>query len=196
MTALTKLLINQKDLDCAVDCFEKVVRNVAKNGNEIQQANLLTKLKDLTKFMMSRKADDIATTLEVKPVAKKIKLNSPREVQVPNEIWLKIMNYLPTNDIFGTVALLNKNLNGLTLDSKALKYLSFDSNLQYPRSNLDQALAVLKRSTGLVGLTINQTDHWEIIIQEVLNSDIKSLKSLKVVGTQGYFCHFNDCSIH
>ena len=58
MTAPTKLLINQKDLDCAVDCFEKVVKNVVKNGNEVQQANLLTKLKDLTKFMMSRKASD------------------------------------------------------------------------------------------------------------------------------------------
>ena len=178
MAASTKLLINQKDLDCAVDCFEKVVKNVVKNGNEAQQANLLTKLKDLTKFMMSRKACDNASTLEVRPVAKKIKLSSPREVQVPNEIWLKIMNYLPTKDIFRTFALLNKNLNGLTLDSKALKYLSFDRNLQYPRRNLDQALAVLKRSTGLVGLTINQieSDHWTNIVLRVVDSDIKSLK--------------------
>ena len=54
MTAIAKLLINQKDLDCAVDCFEKVVKNVVKNGNEVQQANLLTKLKYLTPNAITR----------------------------------------------------------------------------------------------------------------------------------------------
>ena len=51
--AVPKSLINQKDLDHAVVNFEKVVKNVVENGDGIQQAKLLKKLKDLTKFMLS-----------------------------------------------------------------------------------------------------------------------------------------------
>ena len=125
-------------------------------------------------------------TFEVLPAQTK----PPREVEVPNEIWLKFMNYLPTKDIFGTFALLNKRLNGLTLNSK---YLSFDGNLDSDSIKLDQAIHVLKHSTGLVGLTIKQSRMWKVIVQEVLNLDLTSLKSLNIVSPEGFYCTFPEC---
>ena len=126
-------------------------------------------------------------TLEVLPA----KTNSPREIELSNEIWLKIMNYLPTKDIFGTFALLNKRLNGLTLNSK---YLSFDGNiLDSDPIKLDQAIHVLKNVTGLVGINIKQSGMWNVIVQEVFNLDIPSLKSLNIVSPEGFHCAFPDC---
>ena len=147
--AVPKSLINQKDLDHAVVNFEKVVKNVVDNGDGIQQAKLLKKLKDLAKFMLSTKDPKSVETMEIPP-NKTIKINSSSSnMEIPNEIWLKIMNYLPTEDIFLNFACLNKRLNGLTKDSKALKYLS----LQFKSK---EAMKILKRSTGLVGLRIKQ----------------------------------------
>ena len=116
--ALPKSLINQKDVDSAVDYFEKVVKNVVENGDEVQQTKLFKKLQDLTKFMLVSKEPDSVETMEV-----------PLSMKIPNEIWLQIMNYLPTTDVFGVFALLNKRLNGLTIDSRALKYLTYNHQL-------------------------------------------------------------------
>ena len=119
------------------------------------------------------------------------KTNSPREIELSNEIWLKVMNYLPTKDIFGTFALLNKRLKGLTLNSK---YLSFDGNvLDSDPTKLNQAIHVLKCSTGLVGINIKQSGMWNVIVQEVFNLDIPSLKSLNIVSPEGFHCAFPDC---
>ena len=196
---VSKSLINQKDLDCAVDCFEKVVKNVLKNGDGVQQAKLLTKLKDLTKLMLTRKDSASIETLEV-PQSKKIKLNPIRNIEIPNEIWLKIMNYLPTRDIFGTFALLNKRLNGMTTDSKSLKYLSLNHQLDkwYFNNHCDQAMQVLDRSTGLVGISIQAGDNWNKIINTILDSNIASLRSLEVsIPTDdGYFCDSYHCDYY
>ena len=50
-------------------------------------------------------------------------LRAKRSVHLPNEIWLKIINYLKTKDIFGSFALINKYFNQLTPDISVIKYL-------------------------------------------------------------------------
>ena len=51
------------------------------------------------------------------------KVDSGKIGTLPEEIWLKIMNYLKTKDLFLNFGLVNKFFNGLTLDSRAVKYL-------------------------------------------------------------------------
>ena len=60
-----------------------------------------------------------SNNLELKVPDKKIKLNAGR-LDVPNEIWTKIMNYLPTNNIFKNFGLVCKRFHGLT---SGVKYL-------------------------------------------------------------------------
>ena len=194
--AVAKSLINQKDLDHAVVNFEKVVKNVVENGDGIQQAKLLKKLKDLTKFMLSTEDSKSVKTMEIPP-NKKIKLNPlSTNIEIPSEIWLKIMNYLPTEDIFLRLALLNKRLNGLTKDSKAIKYLSLN-----PGRLSKQAIEILKRSTGLVGLSIKQTysfgyADWVKVTKQVLKSNIKRLKILEISIKDGHCdCNFSTCDV-
>ena len=43
-----------------------------------------------------------------------LELNSPRKVDLPDEIWLKIIQNLPTEDMFGSFALACKKFNNLT----------------------------------------------------------------------------------
>ena len=187
--AVPKSLINQKDLDRAVVNFEKVVKNVVDNGDGIQQAKLLKKLKELTKFMLARKEPKSVETMEVSP-SKRIRVNPTRHIEIPNEIWLKIMNYLPTKDILGTFAILNKRSSEMTKDSRALKYLSIDNQLIH---RFGKCMEVLKHSTGLVGLSIKDCDKWKEIVKKVLDSDMASLKSLEVSINSGYFCDSNYC---
>ena len=48
-------------------------------------------------------------------------LSVKRSIHLPNEIWLKIINYLKTKDIFRRFALVNKLFNQLTLDTGSIK---------------------------------------------------------------------------
>ena len=45
------------------------------------------------------------------------------EQKLPNELWLKIINYLPTKDVFGNLALVNKHFRNMTFDPSSIKYL-------------------------------------------------------------------------
>ena len=146
--------------------------------------------------MLSTEDPKSIETVEIPP-NKKIKLSSSSSnIQIPSEIWLKIMNYLPTEDIFLTFALLNKRLNGLTKDSKAIKYLSLNSQIR-PK----QAMKILKRSTGLVGLSMKQTSYygnsdWVGITRQALKANIKSLKTLHISIKDGHCdCNFSTCEV-
>ena len=52
--------------------------------------------------------------------AKRIKLNT---LELPNEMWMKILSYLQFKDVFGNFALVNKHFHALTLHPSAVKYL-------------------------------------------------------------------------
>ena len=71
---LTSWIPASKNFDCEVDLLEKLVKNVIKNGNGVQQAKLLKKLKDLTKSMLDREDPDSVEIIETPP-SKKIKVN-------------------------------------------------------------------------------------------------------------------------
>ena len=61
-------------------------------------------------FKKSSTSDNQETELKVR-----------RSVHLPNEIWLKIMNYMITKDIFRSFDLVNKHFNKLTLDINYLQ---------------------------------------------------------------------------
>ena len=46
--------------------------------------------------------------------------------KLPNELWMKILTYLPTHDIFANFSLVNKHFHGLTLNPSSIKYIQMN----------------------------------------------------------------------
>ena len=91
-----------------------------------------------SKALISRKRPD--TFENELQIAKKRKLEN---MKLPNELWLKIMNYLSTKDVITNLALVCKNFNSLTKDVKYLQLKNI-SVLQY-----ESAINFLKTSKHL-----------------------------------------------
>ena len=91
-----------------------------------------------------------STYLDLEFTNKKMKLNS-EIVEMPNEIWTKIMNYLPTEDIFKSFGLVNKRFQSLI---SGIKYLQV-KNIYGDKSNTEVVKEILKNSKALVGLEMD-----------------------------------------
>ena len=105
---------------------------------------LFQRLQNLPKSIVTEQSSNSEQNFELK---------SSRKVDFPDEIWLKIIQYLSTEVMFGSFALTCKKFNYLTQDSMAVKYLQFekiDSVVMFVN-----ALKAMKRSKGIVELKMN-----------------------------------------
>ena len=127
-------------------------------------------------------------------------LRVKRSIHLPNEIWLKIMNYLKTKDIFERFALVNKLFNQLTLDTGSIKYLQV-KNIGGNLSKHENMMKVLSRCKTLIEFSIEDRfcDEYQFMscIIKALESSQK-LKSLKILtkcyvtlGTRFHFGGLN-----
>ena len=57
--------------------------------------------------------------------SKNIKLEQERNMDFPNEIWSKIIKYLPSNDVYQSLNLVSKRFQSLVLDSGVLRVINF-----------------------------------------------------------------------
>ena len=111
------------------------------------------------------------------------KLKVKRSIHLPDEIWLKIMNYLKTTDIFGSFALVDRHFNQLTLDISVIKYLQV-KNIGANPLKCYNVLKVLSRCEKLIEFSIEDThcDEYQFkscIIKAMESSE--NLKSLKIL---------------
>ena len=123
-------------------------------------------------------------------VEKNFEYNSGKTVTLPEEVWLKIMNYLKTKDMFLNFGLVSKFFNGLTLDSRAVKYLEL-ANISYEKK-FNQVLELIKRSNHIKVLQIksivsSEFDPHEIYWNRLMCQALKSsnLKSIKILLQRG-----------
>ena len=136
----SKISISSQDL---VDDFENLVQQEFSNALENEKANFLQKFEHF-KETCKRKGP-IENSENGFSMSKK--LNIEMKVEFPNEIWLKIITFLPCKEFFGSFALVNKHFHSLTLDHSALKYLQIGeikNDLQ-----LENLMKVIKYSKKL-----------------------------------------------
>ena len=105
---------NPKSFDLALDTFETFAREIFSGKDEIRKLKLSQKLKNLLNLNDIEKSTELMQNLEV---------NAPRKAELPDEIWLKIIQNLPTKDLFANFALSCKKFYNLSQDSSAVKYL-------------------------------------------------------------------------
>ena len=110
------------------------------------------------------------------------RLKARRSIYLPNEIWLKIINYMKTKDIFGSFALVNKHFNFLTPEISAIKYLQI-KNIAESISKYESIMKLLSGCKNMVEFSIEEKlcDKYQFMscIIKALESSEK-LKSLKI----------------
>ena len=115
-------------------------------------------------------------------IAKKRKLEGQK---LPNELWLKIMNYLTTRDLINNVALVCKKFYNLAKDVKYLE-LKDISKLEF-----ESAMKLLKTTKHLKEVSVstrlpksNNNLKNQLIIQALKSS--KGIKSIKLQSFYGF----------
>ena len=112
---------------------------------------------------------------------KKIKLDSqPSQEVLPDEIWLKIMSFLKTKDLFKNFAQACKSFHRLSLDSSALKYLKLKDIKN--DSQYEEIKKLLARSHFLRTLSFESSTniYWSKLMSNYLNCS--KINSLKIVS--------------
>ena len=117
------------------------------------------------------------------------------KVQLPDEVWLKIMSYLTSKDIFANFALVCKHFNNLSLDSQAIKCLDLFgiTNAKKYKS----VLKVLERSNNLYGLKIGSSmNYYNRLLESCLqlNPSLKSLTLLRQCKPNAKIQKYSDLS--
>ena len=155
---------NRSQVELTVKLFENFVQNVIDGDNENEKAYLFEKLKNLpemfktSRISVKRKAEthpidivDLTEEISVQIIpTKKLKV-SP---QFPDEIWLKIIGFMKTKDVFGGFALTCKHFNSLSRDTRAIKVL----NLKKIKSkeHFEMVMEVARNSKNLIEFTIDK----------------------------------------
>ena len=113
---LKTLTSGKSSFDLGLEMFEKFVSEVFSGGDGEQKAKLQEKWESLTRTNVSSDGDPNGAM-------KTFDTTDHGNVTLPNELWMKIMTYLKTEDMFGSVALVSKHFNCFTHDSSLIKYL-------------------------------------------------------------------------
>ena len=99
------LFLNPKSFELALDTIETFAKEIFSGKDEIQKLKLSQRLKNLLKLNNLEKSTELMQNLEV---------NASRKVELPDEIWLKIIQNLPTKDLFANFALSCKKFHNLS----------------------------------------------------------------------------------
>ena len=113
-------------------------------------------------------------------IAKKRKLEGQK---LPNELWLKIINYLTTRDLINIVVLVCKNFYNLAKDVKYLE-LKDISKLEF-----ESAMKLLKTTKHLKEVSIStrlSKSHNNLKNKLIIMKSSKGVKSIKLQSFYGY----------
>ena len=189
----------QQNQDSVLNGINKFVKDIFNGNNNETKKKLCENLHEITKICycsseltenktsISRKRPEISEN-ELQ-VAKKMKLDCRK---LPNELWLKIMNYLNTKDLTNNLALVCKNFNCL---SKEVKYFELKdiTDLKFI-----SAINVLKSKKHLkeisVSTLIRETKFMNQLLFQALKSN-ENIKSIKLLSN-GYNGPFDIYSLY
>ena len=170
--------LTDKDFDRVLDFCEKFFDSVIFQDTEertMKMFDLFSKMLALKKpkKSMKRAIDD-----EKVETTKKQKLNPIKIPHVPDEIWLKVLNFMRSKNIFANFALVCKKFHRLTLDTRAVKNIKLN-NIKCSEQ-FKNAMKVLKRSKNLDKVKIdNSPKYCNNFITQAFKANPK-LKSLIV----------------
>ena len=151
--------MKRSTFDNTIDNFDKFAKEVFSGNDEDFKSKLLDELELLTGIGTERPS-------------KKLRINPERKVELPNEIWIKIIKSLHSKDVYGSLAFVNKHFNGLSLESGVTRIIRMDYGFE-----LEKCLIILKDSRTSIEII---SDKNSSLIRAI--SITKNLKSLKLTN--------------
>ena len=157
-----------------VENFEKLVQAIHEVGDDNQKELLSQKFESLVTSMTLIEPPTKKRPLDfenTEKTAKKRKILTPKQnLDLPNELWLKIFRYLRTWDDLLIISRLNKRFNKLACDPSALSSLYVNAGVSRVYQN---RLKILKRCNKLNTFEIRLLGNddqfgWEQFMKEIL----------------------------
>ena len=164
--------------DMSLDALDRFVKSVLLGRNKNHKRRMVEKLQNYVE-MYELLEDHFQNQI------------STRKIQVPDEIWLRIMTFLNYKDVFLNVSLASKHFYNLTHDSSIVKSIKLKKIED--QTKLKHKLQVLKRSKNIRHVDITNVDQsTNIQLEQVLkcNPKLKALNFYAPEGKDQYGCTF------
>ena len=192
----------QNMLDLAKERFSDLVKNAVCENNDEQKMELLTFITNVNKTFQNftetlfeePKVNDLKKrSLESSDQVpeKKLKLSPSPLMNLPNEIWMKILSYLPTHDILKNFNLTCKKFHSLAINPSTIKSLKLKLENIKESAQYQEIVKVLTRSKALNELVIRGSGHGRM--NHVISHALKAnrLKILDVSSDKATFSKKN-----
>ena len=183
------------DFESSLKSIETFIQIVVCGQDENKKSRLRKKLYHFLQITnnpssITRKR---ASNLDFEVSQKKIKSDCEGKVKIPNEVWTKIMNYLPTKEIFQNFGLVSKQFHSLIGGIKYLQFRNIDDNVNLCKKILEivnncKSLALLDLDIPHTPYVVNKSKARKMsqFVYQAINI-CQRLKSLKISG----ICYIN-----
>ena len=186
----------QKKFDLTMECFGDLVKYVLHQNEEENKMEVLTFIHNSTKtlenftkrlFEEPKIKDRIKRSFETpdpeQVPEKKMKVSPSPLMDLPNEIWMKILGYLPTYDILKNFNLTCKQFHSLAIAPGAIKSLELKLEKAKDKYQYQEITKVLNRSKTLNKFIVHGNGKLNHILSHALKSN--HLKTLEVSRREG-----------
>ena len=115
--------LSVRDFDDVITFIEEFSESVMFQNDEKRKNKFCKMFRKISKLIEGQKAQKRLNFVKQEPKSKKQKIVKFQNANLPDEIWIKILNYLSCKDIFVNLALVSKHFYNLTLDSRAVRII-------------------------------------------------------------------------
>ena len=172
------------EFDKILRYFETTIENILFDDNKKRVSKLSQTLKKIKTLCHLAKASKYSRDSEVQinePRTKKAKME---KLDLPNEIWLKIINQMNTKDVFQNFSLVCKRFHNLATDASALNFMTIKNTSQMTVETMENVKKVLQRSKQLKELELKEDRRFDPYT--ILRISFESCPQLKALNLIGY----------
>ena len=183
----------QQDQDSVLRGIQKFAKDIFSGNDEVAKKKLCKDLHEITKIchcsnkVKKNKNQTLMGGKRLTNFENDLKSSKKKKLEckkLPNELWLKIMNYLNTKDLMTNMVLVCKTFNSLTkdvnyLELKDITELKFDSAINFLKTTTH--LKEIRISTRFTSYLQNPAfvSEDKRNLMKLLYESLKSSKTIK-----------------
>ena len=191
-----QLDMDNYDFDSCIGYFEKFVKHTVSGCENVKKESLEKKLQQFLDMTTSAidKSENSRKRLQPQITENSIEKKTPKiGVDLPNEIWAKIMNYLPTKNIFNSFGLVCKRFYDLTSETRYLEIKGIDYVRHLEESK--KKVLILAKTILQLKIDFDEQNGAEVfceILDVIMACKSNKLKSLIFENLNDGIINFNE----